>query len=117
MRIERIGLSLDSIAEERRRQHREHPDDDAPFDGASDDSSSATAQGAAARAVAGQAGEPLDSPADASTHPKGAHRDDPTARLRVDLPEEYPRRNRQHVIEAFTGYDAPPDHTLADTDL
>lgn len=54
---------------------------------------------------------------DGANRREDEHRDDPTARLRVDLPEEHPRPARQHAIEAFTQYDPKPGHTLADTDL
>ncbi|NLA36471.1 MAG: hypothetical protein GX868_12425 [Actinobacteria bacterium] len=112
MKIERIGLSLDSIAEERRRQHREHPDDESSFDDLA-----AGDAGPAPGATSPPASDPRHPPQAGAACDDGPRHDDPTARLRVDLAEEHPRRSRQRAIEAFTGYAPTEDHALAETDL
>lgn len=105
MKIERIGLSLDSIAEERRQQHRERPDTEPVFEEAVEQEASH----AAARLG------PVATPEASVSWTDRV--DDPTARLRLEHHDEGPRRSLREAIDAFTGYDDHPGHELPDTDL
>lgn len=115
MKIERIGLSLSSIAEERRREQLETPpehDDRDAGDGRSDtDTGAGTDAGAAfARLTATEPEPPDDSGV--------PHVDDPTARLRLEPLDADHHPTRQHAIDAYgtAARDEAP-HLLDETDL
>lgn len=101
MKIDRIDLSLPAIAEERRQQHREHPDEHPALVEAflADDGAGGLAQ------------------AQAAPHVDLPRIDDPTARLRIDGVDRLGPPPLERAVEAFHISDEPPPHALPDTDL
>ena len=117
MKIERIGLSLSSIAEERRREQLETPPEHDDRDAGDGHFDTDTGEGAGAGndAMFARLAATEPEPPDDSGVP---HVDDPTARLRLEPLDADHHPTRQHAIDAYgTAASDEAPHLLDETDL